>query len=337
MKTLKTCLSNKNILSLLDVSSNEILSILKLAEELKKEMKRKNKLSSQVLKGKVLGMLFLKPSTRTRVSFEVGMYQMGGNTVYMDSGNIQLARGESVEDTARTLSLYVDCIIARVYDHNDLKKLTVASIPVINGLSDTFHPCQILADLLTVKEHKKKLKGTSIAWVGDGNNVCNDLLIGCAESGIDITVASPKGYEPPEWIVSLAAHKARGTGAQVNITDDPFIAVKDADAVMTDTFVSIGKDEEKEARKEVFVPKYQVNSKLMARARKGALFLHCLPAARGLEVTSEVIDGKQSVVWEEAENRLHVQKALLYMLIACRSLIRAKDRKSTKYDAHTAE
>jgi ornithine carbamoyltransferase len=162
-------------------------------------------------------------------------------------------------------------------------------------------------------------------------------LIGCAETGIDITVASPKGYEPPEWIVSLAAHKARRTGAQVNITDDPFIAVKDADAVMTDTFVSIGKDEEKEARKEVFVPKYQVNSKLMARARKGALFLHCLPAARGLEVTSEVIDGKQSVVWEEAENRLHVQKALLYMLIACRSLIRAKDRKSTRYDAHTAE
>src|SRR5215212_674890 len=163
MKTLKTCLSNKNILSLLDVSSNEILSILGLAEELKKEMKRKNKWSSQVLKGKVLGMLFLKPSTRTRVSFEVGMYQMGGNAVYMDSSNIQLARGESVEDTARTLSLYVDCIIARVYDHNDLKKLTLASIPVINGLSNTFHPCQILADLLTVKEHKKKLKGTSIA------------------------------------------------------------------------------------------------------------------------------------------------------------------------------
>ena len=338
MKILKTCLSNKNILSLNDVSSSDIFSILKLAEVLKREAKTKSQRSRQLLRGKVLGMIFQKPSTRTRVSFETGMYQMGGNAVYMDSQNIQLSRGESVEDTARTLSLYVDCIMARVYDHHDLEKLaSAASIPVINGLSDTFHPCQILADLLTLKEHKRKLKGIGIAWVGDGNNVCNDLLIGCAETGIDITVASPKGYEPPEWIVSLAAHKARGTGAQVNITDDPFIAVKDADAVMTDTFVSIGKDEEKEARKEVFVPKYQVNSELMARARKGALFLHCLPASRGLEVTSEVIDGKQSVVWEEAENRLHVQKALLYMLIACRSLIRAKELKSTRYDAHTVE
>ena len=325
MKILKTCLSNKNILSLHDLSSDDILSILRLAGVLKRNAKTKNERSKRLLRGKVLGMIFQKPSTRTRVSFEAGMYQMGGNAVYMDSQNIQLARGESVEDTARTLSLYVDCIVARVYDHHDLEKLaSAASIPVINGLSDTFHPCQILADLLTVKEHKKKLNGIGIAWIGDGNNVCNDLLLGCAETGIDITVASPKGYEPPEWIVSLARHKARSTGAQVDITDDPFIAVEDADAVMTDTFVSIGKDDEKEVRREVFVPKYQVNSQLMARARKGALFLHCLPATRGLEVTSEVIDGKQSVVWEEAENRLHVQKALLYMLIACKNLARAK-------------
>jgi ornithine carbamoyltransferase len=225
MKTLKTCLSNKNILSLLDVNSNEILSILKLAEELKKEIKRKNKWSSQVLEGKVLGMLFLKPSTRTRVSFEVGMYQMGGNAVYMDSSNMQLARGESIEDTARTLSIYLNCIVARVYDHSDLKKLTVASIPVINGLSDTFHPCQILADLMTVKEHKKKLKGTKIAWIGDGNNVCNDLLIGCAKTGVNVKVACPKGYEPPKWIVSIAKHEGETTGSQVHISDDPFFAV----------------------------------------------------------------------------------------------------------------
>ena len=315
MKTLKICLSNKNILSLLDVNSNEILSILKLAEELKKEMKRKNKWSSQVLAGKVLGMLFLKPSTRTRVSFEVGMYQMGGNTVYMDSNNIQLARGESIEDTARTLSIYVNCVVARVYDHSDLKKLTVASIPVINGLSDTFHPCQILADLLTVKEHKKKLKGTNIAWIGDGNNVCNDLLIGCAKTGVNVKVACPKGYEPPKWIVSIAKHEGETTGSQVLISDDPFFAVQDAEVVMTDTSVSIGKDEEKEVRKEIFVPRYQVNSQLMKHARKDAFFMHCLPATRGQEVTSDVIDGNQSVVWEEAENRLHVQKALLYMLI----------------------
>jgi ornithine carbamoyltransferase len=324
MKISKTCLSSKNILSLDDLKSEDILSILKLAEGLKVEAKRKNDRSKQLLRGKVLGMIFQKPSTRTRVSFEAGMYQMGGNAIYMDAQNIQLARGESIEDTARSLSLYVNCLMARVYNHHDLVKLAeAASVPVINGLSDTFHPCQILADLLTIKEQKKRLKGISIAWVGDGNNVCNDLLIGCAEIGIDISIASPRGYEPPEWIISIAANKARSTGAKVNITDDPLIAVQDADAVMTDTFVSIGKDEEKEVRKEVFVPRYQVNSQLMTRAKKGAIFLHCLPATRGQEVTAEVIDGKNSVVWEEAENRLHVQKALLYRLIASRNQIRA--------------
>jgi ornithine carbamoyltransferase len=194
--------------------------------------------------------------------------------------------------------------------------LTAASIPIINGLSDTFHPCQTLADLLTIKEHKKGLKGISIAWIGDGNNVCNDLLIGCAKTGINIKVACPKGYEPLEWIVSTVKRQAETTGSQVEITDDPLVAVDSAQIVMTDTFVSIGRDEEKEFRKEIFVPRYQVNSQLMKHADEDALFMHCLPAIRGQEVTSEVIDGNQSVVWEEAENRLHVQKALLYMLIA---------------------
>jgi ornithine carbamoyltransferase len=197
-----------------------------------------------------------------------------------------------------------------------LKKLTAASIPIINGLSDTFHPCQILADLLTIKEHKKGLKGISIAWIGDGNNVCNDLLIGCAKTGINIKVACPKGYEPLEWIVSIVKRQAETTGSQVEITDDPLVAVDGAQIVITDTFVSIGRDKEKEFRKEIFVPRYQVNSQLMKHADEDALFMHCLPAIRGQEVTSEVIDGNQSVVWEEAENRLHVQKALLYMLIA---------------------
>jgi ornithine carbamoyltransferase len=325
MKTSKTCLSNKNILSLLDVNSDEILSILKLAEDLKKEMRIKNRRSSQVLKGKVLGMIFQKPSTRTRVSFEAGMYQMGGNAVYMDSNTIQLARGESIEDTARTLSLYVDCLMARVYDHRDLQKLAIAaSIPVINGLSDSFHPCQILADILTVKEHKKKLKGISIAWVGDGNNVCNDLLIGCAKTGINIRVACPKGYGPLKPVISIAKHEGEISGAQVNITDDPFVAVDDADAVMTDTFVSIGKDEEKETRIAIFVPKYQVNSQLMKQAKKDAIFMHCLPATRCQEVTSEVIDGSGSVVWDEAENRLHVQKALLYKLLVGKGSAKAR-------------
>lgn len=253
MKTSKTCLSNKNFLSLLDVNSEEIISILELAEKFKK-IKRKSRRHDQALKGKVLGMIFQKPSTRTRVSFEAGMYQMGGNVVYMDSNNTQLARGETVEDTARTLSLYVDCLMARVYNHDDLKKLTAASIPIINGLSDTFHPCQILADLLTIKEHKKVLKGTSIAWIGDGNNVCNDLLIGCAKTGINIKVACPKGYEPLEWIVSIVKQQAETTGSQVEITDDPLVAVNGAQIVMTDTFVSIGRDEEKEFRKEILFP-----------------------------------------------------------------------------------
>jgi ornithine carbamoyltransferase len=315
MKILKTCLNNKDFLSLLDVNPEEIISILRLAEEFKKA-KGKSSWYNQALRGKILGMIFQKPSTRTRVSFEAGMYQMGGNVVHMDSNNIQLARGESVEDTARTLSLYVDCLMARVYNHDDLKKMTAASIPIINGLSDTFHPCQILADLLTIKEHKKDLKGTSIAWIGDGNNVCNDLLIGCAKTGINIKVACPKGYEPLEWVISFAKRQAEATKAQVQITDDPIVAVEGAEIVMTDTFVSIGRDEEKDFRKEIFVPKYQVNSQLMKHASKAALFMHCLPAIRGQEVTTQVIDGNQSVVWEEAENRLHVQKALLYMLMA---------------------
>src|SRR5919198_6776527 len=202
MKILRTYLNSKDVLSLQDLSSKEILSIIELASNLKKQLKKGK--SQQLLKGKVFGLLFQKPSTRTRVSFETGVFQMGGNTIYLNANDIQLSRGESIEDTARTLSLYLNCIIARVYAHTDVEKLgKFASIPVINGLSDTFHPCQILADLMTVKEHKKKLKGTNIAWIGDGNNVCNDLLIGCAKTGVNVKVACPKGYEPPKWIVSI--------------------------------------------------------------------------------------------------------------------------------------
>jgi ornithine carbamoyltransferase len=314
MKILRTYLSNKDVLSLQDLSSKEILSIIKLASNLKKEMKSGR--SRQLLKGKMLGMLFQKPSTRTRVSFETGMFQLGGNTVYLSVNDIQLSRGESIEDTARTLSLYLDCIIARVYDHADVQKLAnAASVPVINGLSDIFHPCQILADLLTIQENKEKLKGLSLAWIGDGNNVCNDLLLGCAKTGINMTAACPKGYEPLQQIVSLAKKEGEKTGAEIVITEDPVVAAKDADAVVTDTFISIGKDEEKTSREIIFLPKYQVNSSIMSMAKKDAIFLHCLPAMRDREVTPEVIDGMSSVVWEEAENRLHVQKALMYMLM----------------------
>src|ERR671930_1694532 len=312
MKILRTYLSNKDVLSLQDLSSKEILSIIKLASNLKKEMKSGR--SRQLLKGKVLGMLFQKPSTRTRVSFESGMFQLGGNTVYLSVNDIQLSRGESIEDTARTLSLYLDCIIARVYDHADVQKLAnSASLPVINGLSDFFHPCQILADLLTIQEHKKKLKGLSLAWIGDGNNVCNDLLLGCAKTGINMTAACPRGYQPIEEVVRLAKQEGKKTGAEIAIIEEPIAAARDADVVVTDTFISIGKEEERRARELVFNSKYQVNSDLLTQAKEDVIFMHCLPAKRGLEVTSQVIDGKASVVWDEAENRLHVQKALLYI------------------------
>jgi ornithine carbamoyltransferase len=314
MKTLKTSLSKKDVLSIADLSANEIHLILKVAARLKKEQKSGK--SRQLLRGKTLGMIFQKPSTRTRVSFEVGMSQLGGDAIYLSANDIQLARGETIEDTAKTLSLYLDCIMARVYDHADVQKLaTYASVPVINGLSDAFHPCQILADLMTIQEHKKKLKGLQLAWLGDGDNVCNDLMLGCAKTGIGMSAACPKGYEPLEEAVKLAKAEGKKTGADIVVTEDPAAAAKDADIVVTDTFISIGKEGERATREATFLPKYQVNSDIMKLAKKDAIFMHCLPAKRGQEVTSEVIDGKSSVVWSEAENRLHVQKALLCLLM----------------------
>jgi ornithine carbamoyltransferase len=314
---MKTSLNNKDILSLQDLSSEEIFSILRLSGDLKNELKNGDgEKASQLLKGKVLGMIFQKPSTRTRVSFETGIFQLGGNALYLSTNDMQLSRGESIEDTGRTLSLYVNCIIARVYEHADLQILAnSASIPVINGLSNTFHPCQILADLLTIQEHKKKMKGLNLAWIGDGNNVCNDLLLGCAKTGINMMAACPHGYEPLEQIVRLAKEEEQKTGVEITITDDPLQATKDADIIVTDTFLSIGKDQEKATREEAFLPRYQVNSDLLKNAKRDVIFMHCLPAKRGQEVTSEVIDGSASVIWDEAENRLHVQKALMCMLM----------------------
>ena len=306
----------------MDLSTEEIFAILKLACHLKKESKRRE--SEQILKGKVLGMIFQKPSTRTRVSFETGMYQLGGSVVYLNTNDIQLARGESLEDTARSLSIYLNCIVARLYCHEDIQRLaTYASVPVINGLSDTFHPCQILADLMTIQEKKKELKELNIVWVGDGNNVCNDLVLGCAKTGMNIAAACPRGYEPLHQVVMLGKKEAQKTGSEIIITEDPSAAARNADVVVTDTFISIGKDGERITRNKIFLPRYQVNSELMKLAKKDAIFMHCLPAARGQEVTSDVIDGKTSVVWEEAENRLHVQKALLSLLISTKTKKRA--------------
>jgi ornithine carbamoyltransferase len=314
MKTLKTSLSKKDLLSMADLGADEIKIILQLAARLKKEHKAGR--IRPILRGKTLGMLFQKPSTRTRVSFEVGMNQLGGDAVYLSTSDIQLSRGESIEDTAKTLSLYLDCIMARVYDHTDVQKLAAfASVPVINGLSDSFHPCQILADLLTIQEQKKKLKGIRLAWLGDGDNVCNDLMIGCSKTGIHMSAACPRGYSPSEVAMTIAQSEARKSGSQITITDDPGLAAKDADVVVTDTFISIGKEEEKATREAAFLPKYQVNSAIMKLAKRDAIFMHCLPAKRGQEVTSEIIDGIHSVVWSEAENRMHVQKALLCLLM----------------------
>lgn len=309
-----TFLKNRYILSLQDLDSNEIHMLLDSAEKFKQEVDSGK--YRQLLKGKILGMIFQKPSTRTRVSFEAGMLQLGGHALFLGPNDMQLSKGETIEDTGRTLSLYLDCIMARVYDHTDLEKLSTSStIPVINGLSDRFHPCQILADLLTIREHKGKLEGLSLAWVGDGFNVCNDLLIGCAKTGINMTAACPKGYEPLEWIVKLAQKEGKQNNCNINVINDPIKAVKDADIVITDTFVSLGKDNEKIQREKIFLPKYQVNSDLLRHAQNDVIFMHCLPAKRGQEVTAEIIDGKSSVVWDEAENRLHIQKALLCSLL----------------------
>ena len=300
-------LKTKDLLTLSELTPKEFLGLIDSSIKLKKELKKNT--NKPILKNKTLTMIFQKPSTRTRVSFEIGMLQLGGHAINLSSNDMQLSRGESVEDTAKTLSRYSDCIMARVYEHKLLEKLSKhASIPVINGLSDSFHPCQILADFMTIKEKKKKFKGLKIAWIGDGNNVCNSMIYGAALSGIDMSIATPTGFEPEKTVV-LESKKL----TNIELTTDPFIATKNADVVVTDTYSSIHNSDPKRMKK--FLPKYQVNSKLMSNAKTDAIFLHCLPAKREQEVTSSVIDGSQSVVWDEAENRLHAQKALLAALI----------------------
>ena len=300
-------LKTKDLLTLAELTPKEFVGLIDDSIKLKKELKKGG--NKPILKNKTLTMIFQKPSTRTRVSFEVGMYQLGGHAVNLSSNDMQLSRGESVEDTAKTLSRYTNCIMARVYEHDLLEKLAEhATVPVINGLSDTFHPCQILADFMTIKEKKKKLKGLKIAWIGDGNNVCNSMIYGAALSGVNMSIATPKGFEPNKDVVNQAKKSTN-----IELTTDPFVATKNADVIVADTFSSIHNLDKKRLQK--FLPKYQVNDKLMKSAKKDAIFLHCLPAKREQEVTSSVIDGPQSVVWDEAENRLHTQKALLAALI----------------------
>ena len=298
---------NVDVLTLDELESKEINNIIDLAIDLKKQQKKGKE--KPLLQNKTMAMIFEKPSTRTRVSFETGIFQLGGHALTLSPNDLQLSRGESIEDTAKTLSRYVNVIMARVYDHKSLETLAKnASIPVINGLSDSFHPCQILADLMTIKEHKKNLKKIKIAWIGDGNNVCNSLILGCAKLKIKLSVAVPDGYEPDLEVAKI------GKDAEIlEVSDNPELAVKDADVIMTDTFVSIHNANPDRIKK--FLPKFQVNQSLMNKSKKDAIFMHCLPAKREQEVTSDVIDGSQSVVWDEAENRLHVQKALLVHLL----------------------
>ena len=300
-------LKTKDLLTLKELSPKEFDRLIVDSIKLKKQTKQGS--YRHLLKNKTLAMIFQKPSTRTRISFETGMFQLGGHAINLSPNDMQLSRGESVEDTARTLSRYADCILARVYEHEMVEKLaTHATIPVINGLSDSFHPCQILADFMTIKEKKKKLRGLKISWIGDGNNVCNSMIYGAALSGVSMSIATPKGFEPDTNTVREA--KAL---TDIQITTDPLAAIRDADVVVTDTFTSIHNRDPKRTKK--FLPKYQVNKSLMQKAKKNAIFMHCLPAKRNSEVAPSVIDGPQSVVWDEAENRLHTQKALMLSLI----------------------
>jgi ornithine carbamoyltransferase len=307
-------MKGKDFLTLAELTPEDMESILALSERLKQH--RAEGLGSKALSGKSVALVFEKPSTRTRVSFQVAVSELGGNAISLSSNELQLGRGETVEDTGHVLSRYVHCIMARVNRHADLERLAKSSsVPVINGLSELHHPVQILADLLTLQEHKKKLRGLKVAWVGDGDNVCNSWTLGAALTGIEFVAATPKGYEPSGEVVAMASKMAKTTGGSVRIVNDPAAAVAGADCVMTDTFVSMGLEEEKRKRSEAFLPKYQVNASLMSKAKKDAVFEHCLPAHRGEEVTDEVIDGPHSVVFDEAENRLHTEKALLCFLM----------------------
>jgi len=299
-------LKTKDLLDLTELSPEEIYKILSLASELKAE--GKNSLR-QDLSGKSVGLIFNKPSTRTRVSFQVGVSQLGGNSIYLQSGDLQIGRGESLADTARVLSGYLDALVVRTYAHQEAMELAKgASIPVINALTDLHHPCQALADLMTINESKSYLKGLKLAYLGDGNNVCHSLMVAAEKVGIDISVATPAGFEPDESVI------ARRPQADVAISNDPKKAVQGADVLYTDVWVSMGQEEEAKERLEKFKP-FQLNKELLALAKPDAIAMHCLPAHPGQEITEEVMQGSQSVIFTQAENRLHSQKALLIGLM----------------------
>ena len=294
----------KHLLKLMDLSEKEIVEILNLADQLKYE--KKNGIEHHILKGKTLGLIFEKSSTRTRVSFEVGMYDLGGNALFLSSRDLQIGRGEPVQDTARVLSRYLDGIMIRTYAQEEVEDLAkYGSIPIINGLTDYCHPCQVLADLMTIREHKGVLKGKKLCYIGDGNNMTNSLIVGGIKMGMAVSVACPKGYEPDAELMKWASENGSFT-----CTDSVLEAAKDADVLYTDVWASMGQEAEAEERKKIFAG-YQINYDVMAVAHADAMVMHCLPAHRGEEITEEVLEAHADEIFDEAENRLHAQKAVL--------------------------
>ena len=299
----------KHFLTMLDLDRKELLDLVRRAQQTKQEMKRG--ILAPTLPGKVLAMIFEKSSTRTRVSFETAIVQLGGHAIFLSPDDSQLGRGEPLEDTARVLSKMVDCVMIRTFEHEKLVRFaSFSDVPVINGLSDSFHPCQVLADMQTWFEFRGDIQGKKVAWLGDGNNMCHSYIHAARLFDFSLVIACPDSYRPDPEVV-------QGSNGHVEITRDPEVAVRNANLVVTDVWASMGQEQEIEARAKIFSP-YQVNQSLMSLATKDALFMHCLPAHRGDEVTTEVLEGPQSVVWEEAGNRLHSQKALLELLLGTR-------------------
>lgn len=302
----------KDLLSIKDITTNEILNILNLADQLKYE--QKHEILHHHLKGKSLGMIFEKSSTRTRVSFEVGMHQLGGHPLFLSSTDLQIGRGEPIEDTARVLSRYLDLIMIRTYSQEEVEELAKHStIPIINGLTDLEHPCQVLADLMTIREYKTSFEGLKVAYIGDGNNMAHSLMLGCIKVGMSISMACPKGYYPKEEYIKLAKELSYKSNVNFSISNSPIEASRNADIVITDVWASMGHEDEVLKRKEAF-KEYCVDSNLMKHAKADAIVLHCLPAHRGEEISSEILEAHSNSIFDEAENRLHVQKAIMVSL-----------------------
>ena len=302
----------KHLLKLLDLTGEGIIFILDLADQLKYE--KKHKIHHKYLEGKTLGMIFQKRSTRTRVSFEAGMYQLGGQALFLTDRDLQIGRGEPVADTARTLSRYLDGIMIRTYEQKEVEELAqYATVPIINGMTDFCHPCQVLADLMTIREKFALLDGLKLAYIGDGDNMANSLIVGGLKTGMQVAVACPEAYQPHPEVLAFAKEE-QAKGASFLLTQDVKEAVRDADVVFTDTWVSMGKEEERQAREKAFAG-YQLNGELMALAKPEAMVQHCLPAYRGQEITEDVLEAHAHEIFEEAENRLHAQKAVLVTLL----------------------